>query len=175
MTSIQTGKIPDGALLERYSEQGAYTDCYYMDVPGHISHSEYVEAFYTSSLFRVERGILATVAARPSTDQKARELANGETETFSAWSVEGRTEDQLLLCDHLGRTRSWLMSMTAEGMEEPATRLYFGSAVIPKSISASGRRSFGFAFHALSVFHRLYSRALMRSMYSRLSWIRSGR
>lgn len=175
ITVIQTGKLPDGALLERYEQQEAYTDCYYMELPGHISHSEYVEAFYTSSLFKAERAILAIIAARQSTDEQAREMANGMRETFSSWSVEGRTENQLLLCDHLGgRTRSWLMSAVTDGDNGSKTRLYFGSAVVPLSISASGKKSFGFGFHALLGFHRLYSRALMRSMLSRLSKLRRG-
>lgn len=169
MIDIRTGKLPDEALLKHYEQQEAYTDCYYMDLPRHISQSEYVEAFYTSALFKVERAILGLVAARPSTDGQARQLANEETATFSAWDVEGRTANQLLLRDHLGRTRSWLMSVATDGDNGPGTRLYFGSAVVPKSISADGRKSFGFGFHALSGFHRLYSRALMRSMLSRLS------
>lgn len=169
MIAIQAGKLPAEALLKSQEQQGAYTDCYYMDVPGHICQSEYVEAFYTSRLFKVERAILAIAVNRPSNNEEAKELAEGKRETFSAWNVEGRTENQLLLCDHLGRTRSWLMSVTTDGKENPGTRLYFGSAVVPKSISPSGQKSFGFAFHALSAFHRLYSRALMRSMLSQLS------
>lgn len=175
MKTIYAGELPEGALLERYRAQEAYTDCYHMNLSDHITQSEYVEAFYTSALFRVERTILAIAAARPSTDKEARALASGEAETFSAWNVEGRTENQLLLCDQLGRTRSWLMSVTEKGKRGPITRLYFGSAVVPSGTSASGHKSFGFLFYALSGFHRLYSRALMRSMLSRLSRIRSER
>jgi len=166
---LKAGKLPEEALLQSYEQQGAYADCYFMDVPGRISQSEYVEAFYTSSLFKVERGVLAIVAAKPANDMQARELADGEVDTFSAWRVEGRTENQLLLCDMLGRTRSWLMSVETEGDTGAETRLYFGSAVVPKKTLPSGEKSFGFGFHALSGFHRLYSRALMRSALSRLS------
>lgn len=174
MTVIQTGKLPEDALLKSYEQQGAYTDCYFIDASGHVSQGEYVEAFYTSSLFKVERAILTIAAARPSTDEQARQLADGVTERFSAWDVEGRTENQLLLCDHLGRTRSWLMSVPMESEGGLMTRLYFGSAVVPIGTSVSGRKSFGFGFHALLGFHRLYSHALMRSMISRLSKIRAG-
>ncbi len=167
MIDIQAGKLPDEALLKHYEQQEAYTDCYYMELPRRISQSEYVQAFYTSRLFRLERAILAIVARRPSSDEQARQLAEGETETFSAWNVEGRTQNQLLLCDHLGRTRSWLMSEPTD--DGYGTRLYFGSAVVPIGASASGRKSFGFGFHALLGFHRIYSRALMRSMLSQLS------
>lgn len=175
MRAVQVGTLPEGVLLKVYEQQGAYTDCFYVDVPEFISQSEYVEAFYTSSLFKVERGILAIAVARPSTDEEAGELAKEARESFSAWSVEGRTENQLLLCDHLGRTRSWLMSVASDGESGPETRLYFGSAVVPLKTSPTGETSFGFGFHALLGFHRLYSRALIRSMLSRLSKLRAGR
>ncbi len=168
MDSIQPGELPQGALLEKYKQQGAYTDCYSVVVPRPISHSEYVEAFYTTPLFKVERFILATLASRPSTDNQARQLATGEVESFAVWSVEGRAKDQLLLCDFLGRTRSWLMSATDEKHNPACTRLYFGSAVVPERHTENGQE-FGFGFHALLGFHRLYSRALLRSAVSRLA------
>jgi len=43
------------------------------------------------------------------------------------------------------------------------TRLYFGSAVVPKENPKSATPSFGFVFHALSWFHKIYSVALLRS------------
>ena len=167
MTAIRLGELPQEALLNRYKE-GAYTDCYFMDVPRVISLAEYVEAFYTTSVFKVERRILSLLAAKPSTDLQAKQLASGEVMNFAAWSVEERTPNQLLLCDFLGRTRSWLMSVVDESGDSSNTRLYFGSAVIPNVDPASGRVSFGFAFHALHGFHHLYSRTLMRSALSRL-------
>lgn len=169
MNSIQLCKLPLKALLSRYQQQGVYTDCYSVEVPRAISHSEYVEAFYTTALFKVECFILATFVARPSTDLQAKQLATGEVETFAAWSVEGKAENQLLLCDFLGRTRSWLM-VDADEMSNPAsTRLYFGSAVVPKLNAKTGQASYGFGFHALLGFHRLYSRALLRSAVCRLA------
>jgi hypothetical protein len=79
-------------------------------VPHRVTQARYVEAFYTTPLFKVERLLLAWFAARPSTDAEAQRLAAGEIATFAAWSVEAREADQLLLCDFKGRTRSWLMS-----------------------------------------------------------------
>jgi hypothetical protein len=55
-----------------------------------------------------------------------------------------------------------------------STRLYFGSAVVPERNAKTGRVSFGFGFHALLGFHRLYSRALLRSAVSRLKNSRRG-
>jgi len=175
MSAIQPGELPQEALLNKYKQEGAYTDCYFMDVHHPISHAEYVEAFYTTAVFKVERLILSFIASKPSSDLQAKQLASGEVTNFSAWNVEGRTANQLLLCDFLGRTRSWLMSVITEGNSSTTTRLYFGSAVVPKKNSASGRVSFGFAFHALNGFHHLYTRTLMRSALSQLSGPRHGK
>src|SRR5512146_1053189 len=169
MNSIQLCELPQRSLLCKYKQQGAYTDCYSVVMPRAISHSEFVEAFYTTPLFKVERFILAALVSRPSTDLQARQLAIGEVETFAAWSVEGRAEDQLLLCDFLGRTRSWLMTEIGEKSNPGGTRLYFGSAVVPELNAKTGQASYGFAFHAMLGFHRLYSRALLRSAVSGLA------
>lgn len=168
MTAIQTGELPQTALLNKYKQQGAYTDCYFMDLPRAVSQAEYVEVFYTTSVFKVERAILSFLVAKPSTDLQAKQLAAGEADHFAAWSVEGRTPNQLLLCDFQGRTRSWLMSVADESSNAARTRLYFGSAVVPIVDKASGKNSLGFAFHALMGFHRLYSRTLMAAARARL-------
>lgn len=168
MNVIRLGELPREALLGKYAQEGAYTDCYFIDIPRAVSQAAYVEVFYTTKLFKVERLILALLAKRPSTDAQAKLLALGETKNFAAWRVEGRTLDQLLLCDFLGSTRSWLMSAVTKDGDSSTTRLYFGSAVVPKIDRVSGRATFGIAFHMLSGFHRLYSRALLRSACSRL-------
>jgi hypothetical protein len=164
MATILPSELPQAALLQRYVKQGAYTDCYRMEVPRRIALPEYIAAFYTTPLFKVERTILSLVAGKSASDEAANELAQGQTSQFSAWSVEGRSGDQLLLCDFLGRTRSWLMVEPGPS----STWLYFGSAVVPKSVAASGQASFGFAFHALKGFHHLYTQALMRAALKKL-------
>ncbi len=164
MVPVNSSEIPPEALLQRYKRDGAYTDCYQMDVPRHVSMPEYIAAFYTTPLFKVERSILARVAGKHSSDEAALALAQGRESRFAAWSVEGRLSNQLLLCDFMGRTRSWLMVEA----HPSSTRLYFGSAVVPKSKSADGKASFGFAFHLLHGFHHLYSKALMRAAQAKL-------
>ncbi len=143
-------------MLQRYREQGAYTDCFAIDVPGQVSHAAFVEAFYTTAVFKLERLLLALFVARPSHDDEARELAGGQREKFAAWSVEGRAPQQLLMCDFAGSTRSWLMAEP----QGQGTRLYFGSAVV--------RSRQGGVFHALLGFHKLYSRILLRAAASRV-------
>lgn len=168
MHSIFPCELPGDALLMRYAHDGSYTDCFYMDFPRTVALNEYVASFYTTPLFRIERAILALVVRAPSTDTGARELALGRTSNFAIWRVEGRSDNQLLLCDFFGRTRSWLKVAPGEG-SAGTTRLFFGSAVRPKSRPVNGKARFGFAFHALHGFHQLYTKALMRAARARLS------
>ena len=168
MTSVKTCHLPECALLNRYAQSGAYTDCYYLDVPAGVSLAQYVCNFYTTPLFKVERSILALITRRPSTDKDAQDLACNQTTRFSAWDVEDRNSNQLLLRDFLGRTRSWLMVTPYEHAGSTSTRLYFGSAVVPKSVAPDGGASLGVAFHALSGFHNRYSKALLLAAGSKL-------
>ena len=166
MLSIVPDDLPPSALLRAYSATG-YTDCYSTDIPAAISHSQYVEAFYTTALFKAERLILKWVVSKPSTDAQARQLAQGTADSFAAWYVEGRSENQLLLSDYRGQTRSWLM--VAPGQRPGTTRLYFGSAVVPKKPrDGASRGEIGSTFSVLLGFHRLYSRALLSAAKSRL-------
>ncbi|MEQ1542274.1 MAG: hypothetical protein ABL926_08470 [Novosphingobium sp.] len=151
--------LPAGSLLERYRDMGAFTDCYAADVAGAVDLPAYVTAFYNSAAFRPERWLLGWAAKRPATAADVARLAAGASERFSAWTVEARTPDQLMLCDFQGRTRSWLMVRPLA----TGTRLHFGSAVVPAE-----RRGDAFVFNALLGFHRLYSRILLKSAAKRL-------
>jgi hypothetical protein len=162
--SVAACALPAGALLQRYRDAGAYTDCYGTVVAARVSHAQFVEAFYTTWLFRLERWVLVLVG-KASTDAQARALATGEADAFAAWTVEARAPGQLLLCDYRGSTRSWLMC-APEG--EGGTRLYFGSAVVPRVDERTGRRGLGWVFAGLLGFHRLYSRMLLRAAISRM-------
>ena len=157
MKRAAPAKLPDHALLARYRGTGAYTDCFTITIAEDVSQAEYVEAFYTTAVFRLERFILRWLAGKPSTDAEAKLLADGKIPGFAAWTVEDRNPEQLLLRDYLGRTCSWLMSERAG--EGGATRLFFGSAVLRPS---------GFPFNGLLGFHKLYSRVLLRAAARRL-------
>jgi hypothetical protein len=169
MSSICPCPLPENALLAKYTRAGAYTDCYSADIAASVSHAAYVEAFYTSWLFRLERFVLTVFVAKPSTDAQARDLASGAANSFAAWTVEGRSADQLLMCDFMGHTRSWLMIGPSGDGGAVSTRLYFGTAVMPIRDKLSGQTRMGFAFKALVGFHRLYSRALLHAARSRLA------
>jgi hypothetical protein len=157
-------ELPAGALLHAYVAKGAYTDCFATDIAASASFASYVEAFYTSVPFKLERLVLATLVAKPSTDADVRRLAQGESEAFAAWTVEARAPDQLLVCDFLSRTRSWLMVAPIKG---GGTRLYFGSAVVPVGLGSS-RARLGFPFNALLPFHKLYARILLGAAQGRV-------
>jgi len=170
MPTIRPCDLPEDALLRKYRERGAYTDCYATEVAWPVSRSEYVEAFYTTAVFKIERGILKWLAARPSTDMEASQLASGALSSFAAWTVEGQAPDQLLLRDFSGRTRSWLMVQPIGNDDLSAsTRLYFGSAVVPVASGRSGKANLGFPFGSLLGFHKLYSRVLLDAARSRLA------
>lgn len=154
---------PSGALLDRYRGGGGYIDCFVAVIPGRVTQAAYVEAFYTTALFKLERLVLAVLVSRPSTDLEARRLAAGDAERFAAWTVEAREADQILLCDFMGSTRSWLMSAVDTASPTPATRLYFGSAIVPRKGGGLGT-----GFRAMVPFHRLYARALLRAAVRRL-------
>jgi hypothetical protein len=166
VNTITTPPLPDHALLARYAGNGGYTDCYATDLPGAYSHAEFVAAFYTTWLFKLERAILEWLVARPSTDDEAAELARGGRQAFAAWTVEASAPNQLLLRDFLGNTRSWLMVEPRH--DGGVTRLYFGSAVVPRA-TRDGRPRLGFSFRALLGFHRRYSRALLAAARARLT------
>jgi hypothetical protein len=169
MATIRACPLPSDALLNRYCGSGAYADCYVTEVADRISHAEFVEAFYTTVVFKFERWLLRLFASRPSTDAQAGQLARGELGSFAAWSVEGRATDQLLLCDVSGRTRSWLMVKPSVNRDSICTRLYFGSAVVPVRNPRTGRIGLGPVFRALLGFHKLYSRILLQAARHRLS------
>jgi hypothetical protein len=161
--------LPADALLNRYLAGGAFADCYVTEVAHPVSHAEFVEAFYTTAVFKLERTILRAFASRGSTDAQARQLAQGDLSAFAAWSVEARAPNQLLLSDYTQRTRSWLMVGAPQQQNANGTRLYFGSAVVPARNAGTGGTSLGPVFSALLGFHKLYSRILLRAAVSRLS------
>ncbi|MEN8205628.1 MAG: hypothetical protein ABFS24_06420 [Pseudomonadota bacterium] len=130
-------------------------------------------AFYTTRVFKLERLILKLAVSRPSTDAQAKQLAAGSIDTFAAWDVEARSENQLLMCDFRSRTRSWLMVVPMESTGGTRTRLYFGSAVVPVRNSRTGKVTLGFVFRALLGFHRVYSVVLLSAARSRLEAQRS--
>jgi len=166
MASVRATILPDGAFLGDYARSGAYTDCYVVDLPRPVTQCEFVEAFYTSFVFRMERWLIAVLLSRPSTGSEVRQLAAGALSAFAAWTVERRAPDQLLLA--AGNTRSWLMASPGESPRAD-TKLYFGSAVLPMRTAGSRDSHMGWRFRLLLGFHKVYSRVLLAAACRRLA------
>ncbi len=137
---------------------GAYTDCYSTVVELQVSAEAFIEAFYTTALFKCERFVLFFIG-RGTTDAIVRALAVGKVNAFAAWTVEGRGENELLVCDFVGLTRSWLMAEPHEN----GTRLYFGSAAVPRSRDKMGNPRPGWGFRFFAPLHVIYAKALLRA------------
>lgn len=152
-------------MLEKYSTNAAYVDCYSTGILGRVSFPEFIYAFYTTPLFKLERLILKLAVSKPSTDFQARQLADGAIRGFAAWHVEHRRDNEILMCDFLERTRSWLMLVPVDGAR---TQLYFGSAISSRKDSKTGKLSLGLGFRALLGFHKLYSVLLLSLAKSRV-------
>lgn len=163
---IRAITVPPDSLLGRHRAAGAYADCYVTELPLEISHAQFVEAFYTTPLFRLERLLLRVLLSRPASDADARQMAEGQRDAFAAWTVESRAENQIVLA--AGRTRSWLMVDPGPPGAPARTRLLFGSAVLPRRDRQGRPGRMGIAFALLLGFHRGYSRALLRSARARL-------
>ena len=160
MVSNEKCSVLPNSLLAPFAANG-YADTYHTELSGHISMEDYIYGFYTTPLFKLERLILSWTVSKPSNDEQTHELAKSKTDKFATWTMEGRTENELLMCDMIGRTRSWLMVNHLGTVDNPKTQLYFGTGVVSKSKRKVGNASFGLFFIALLPFHKAYSRFLL--------------
>jgi hypothetical protein len=153
--------LPADAMPRTHDVKVGFVDCFFIDVNAQISHSQFVAAFYTSWLFKIERFILRWVVAKPSTNAEAQQLAMGEHTQFAAWALEARAENQLLMGDYPGATCSWLICEALAASDPRRTRLYFGSAIaLARSPSAQARRGTA-SSRGLLWLHTVYSKALL--------------
>lgn len=76
--------LPAGVLLRRCRKPGFYTNCFCADIPFRVSQEQFVLAFYSTALFRLERFILKWVVSKPSTDEQAAALASAKADEFMA-------------------------------------------------------------------------------------------
>ena len=158
--TVQPCPVPSDALLSRYEAMaGAYTDAFTAHVPQTVDLHGFVDAFYTTPLFRVEKAILRLVFRDTGHNWDAAALRRKDH--FAAWTVEARASDQILLSDAAEATRSWFCVIP----DANGTTLYFGSAVLPKT----GTHDLPFWGKALMGFHKVYSRALLSSAVRRLT------
>jgi hypothetical protein len=180
MPSVSASAVPAESLLSQRQQGGGYVDCFVVSLPFAVSHAQFVEAFYSTRVFALERLILRWIVNKPSTLEQVRALALGQIDTFAAWRVVQRRPQELLLEDFTGGTMSWLMVTSASteqtggdgsapvGRPPSQTQLYFGSAVGSRSRDAQGSARMGWVFHLLLGFHKAYSRVLLRAAHQRL-------
>jgi hypothetical protein len=164
MFSVTQDVVPEDALLKTYRgglrpeswrESG---DCFSVAVDRLTDLADFVFAFYTSPVFRIERLILRLLAGASSTDSEARRLADGSGTSFAVWRVGERTATQLLMCDRYERTRSWFKVVPLDSRK---TLLQFGSAVASRRGQPIESRSRSFFFGLLLRFHVMYSQILL--------------
>lgn len=166
MHSIVREALPEDALLNTYrgglrpERWGAYGDCFSVIADRVVSLAEFVFAFYTSPVFRIERSILRVFVGAPSSDAAARALSGGSAASFAVWYVGQRTPTQLLMCDRYERTRSWFRVVPLDGAR---TLLQFGSAVAGTRDNRAGSVALGGGFGMLLRFHVLYSKVLLHA------------
>lgn len=160
---------PESSMLLELRRRGCFTDCYALEVPAPVTQAQFVEAFYTTPLFKAERFILKMLAARPSTDQDAKDLAAGTTDTFAVWQVTHRSPEQLLLKAQIGRTSSWLMAAPEPSSKGQKTTLFFASAIAGRINPETGKQQLGLASSAMLGLHDLYSRLLLQAAAKKLA------
>lgn len=157
---VQPIPVPGDSLLAALqAERAGFADAYALRLPRRVGLADFLEAFYTSALFRKERWLLARWGY-PSLDTQARALAQGEATRFSAWNLHARRDGELLMLDAHESTGSWFR---AQALGDGGTQLCFGSVVFARRFAADGRPRFGLLFHLLLPLHRLYSGALLRA------------
>ena len=65
---VRVSRVPPDSLLGGYAASGAYVDCYVTELQTSVTHAQFVEAFYTTPLFKLERLLLGLFMSRPSTE-----------------------------------------------------------------------------------------------------------
>ena len=173
MFGVHQAPVPATSLLKTYREGQnpaaweQFSDCFTTTIDRPVALAEFVYAFYTSPVFRLERAILR-LAKLPSTDAEARAVAEGTGHTFAAWRVGQRTATQLLMCDVMGRTRSWFAVTQSGAPGQSGTVLQFGSGVVATVDAATGVRRRSLGFRLLGGVHVAYSHVLLGAAKARL-------
>ena len=173
MFGVQQSPVPATSLLKTYRDGSnpaaweQFSDCFTTTVDRPVALDEFVYAFYTSPVFKLERAILRLVKL-PSTDTEALAVAQGTGHTFAAWRVGQRTGTQLLMCDVMGRTRSWFAVTPSGTPGQSGTLLQFGSGIVATIDAGTGQRRQSLGFRLLGGFHIVYSQVLLGAAKARL-------
>lgn len=149
---VRRARVPASSLIARYvADPASHVDAYVAS--GDATLEQFVRAFFSTPIFRLERRLLR-LAGKRSSDQQVDDLASGAGSVMAAWVIEDRSETELLLTVAGSPIRTWL----AVGPGE----LWFGSAIV-----ADGGK-IPFLAKALMPFHHVYSRSLLRAAARRV-------
>ncbi|MFT5798843.1 MAG: hypothetical protein ACI84R_002912 [Candidatus Azotimanducaceae bacterium] len=168
MKQVIEKENPVGSFIAEQAQlTGYYTDCFSIRLDQTVTLPEFINAFYTTPLFRLERLLLSLTVKGRMKDADVTALSRGEADRLAIWQVEVRNECEILLS--AGRTKSWLMvAPDAGGTDE--TQLFFGSVVVPEPPKREGDAPrLGPVFDSLLSAHQIYSRLLLSSAAQRLS------
>lgn len=174
MLSITQQSVPESSLLKTYrgglhpDAWGTYSDCFSVPIERTVSLADFVYAFYTTPIFRIERRIIHALVKIASTDEQARQLAEGSRNDFAAWRLAQRTDSQLLLGDIRDQTRSWLAVTPTGTAQRARTLLQFGSGIAAQQDPRTGQQKRSLGFRLLGGFHVVYSQVLLHSARRRL-------
>jgi hypothetical protein len=158
---------PDSLLTKRVKESTLLVeaDCYSLEIDGKVSLEEFVEAFFTSQVFQVERMVLPVA----STDEQARQFARGTTADFATWRAVGRTEGEFLTIWGDGSPETteipksgtqgatWFRVEPAGTADAPRTRISLGSSIVgtPNPLTS-------FVMGIATPLHGVYSQTLVQ-------------
>lgn len=171
MNRVVEQGVPEGSLLQQCANRpGTYADAFFADVKGAPSLQDYIEAIFDSPVFRMERIVLAITVLKPAFRKDVEALAMGEGDRLAGWKTEQRTSNELLMAVENGQVRTWLK---VEAMPAGVSRVWFGSAVVPKHRTDGKQEGLGLAFRLMLRVHKFYSRVLLRSATRRL-WAHAG-
>lgn len=156
MFTVSQCPLPDTALILRHADRpGCLHDCFRASLLRPVSLPDLIEAFYTSRAFAPEALILRLTTGCDTGRDAARAIAEGQSDRFVMWQVEDRSETQLLMAVGSGPIRSWWM---VEPQEDGTTKLYFGSAILPRP---GPDPKATVLFRATHWLHKLYARTLL--------------
>ncbi len=139
---------------------GCLTDAFRCKVDFSVNLEHFIQAFFDSSVFRLERLLIQILTRKQADLTQVKKLASGTDKTFAVWQVAQRSNFEILMKVGTGPIRSWL---AAYPDQDGGTSLYFGSAVLPTKGDKNGNQQVGFLFQATVWFHEFYSRLLLKS------------
>ena len=152
--------------MQQYTEiEGCSADAFKDNVKFPVSLEEFIQAFFGSNAFQMERTLLKIIGKPYVSPADIKALAASQQTQFAIWQVEAQSDHEIMLKVGNGPIRSWLMVLPEQNGK---TSLYFGSAVLPQDKTKNGTPQIGFLFRALIGFHNFYSRLLLNSATKKL-------